>query len=201
MKCFYSIEDFLFLKDILKNIDTIEKEYSNYLKYSLKFVDKNHNLIIPDPNTVSWIKQQKNNEQYYNSGKNSDNWVVISLFKTKFLNKRYFSETHKLLKSVRRLNYSGFFNLKSGKSIPYHKHKINTFILHINLYDLKGGAAYTYVDSGASSPMLEGDHIRCYERKMLKNKDDYVIFTPRMYHCAKNKSDVNRITFAVEFYE
>jgi len=192
----------MFLKEVYNNLDIIIGEYTNYLKYSLKFVDQNHNLVTPDPNTVSWIKQQDNNEQYYNTGGNSDNWVVISLYKSKFLNKRYFIETHKILKSIKKLNYSGFFNLKSHKSIPYHKHKIKTYIMHINLYSLKNGAAYTYIDKDVcSSPMLEGSHSRCYERKMLKDKGDYVIFTPRMYHCAKNKSDTNRITFAVEFYE
>lgn len=203
MKYFYSLNDFPFLDTFIQNKEVIIKEYNEFLSNAQSFIDSGHNFKESDPATLKWIEQQKNDPSFYEKGGNANNWVVITVFKDNFIYKNFFSKTNKLLKEIKKLNYSGFFNLKSDQSIPYHKHEINTYIFHMNLFDLRFGTAHTYVDLNINVDPMDHNipQSRCYEKRILSKPGDYVIFSPKYYHCAKNKSATNRITFGVEFYE
>lgn len=203
MKHFYSLNDFPFLETFIQNKDIIVNEYNQFLDNAKSFIDNKHNFIECDPATLKWIEQQKNDPSFYEKGGNANNWIVITVFKENFIYKNFFIETNKLLRKINNLNYSGFFNLKSDQSIPYHKHEINTYIFHMNLFNLKFGTAQTYVDLNTNINPMDSNinQARCYEKRILSKSGDYVIFAPKYYHCAKNKSATNRITFGVEFYE
>jgi hypothetical protein len=197
-RLFKALDDFPQFKILLDSFDTIICEYNNFIQNN-SFITKNNNFIRPHKKTVEWIKQQKNNEDYYKKGGNANNWIVIPLYKDKFCFKNEFVKTNNILKKIKNLNFSGFFCLKSNQSIPYHKHSTKTAIIHINMFTLFDGKAFTYLDeSNNGDPNTFEDYCSYYEKKGMKDVKDYVIFNPFLYHYAENKSITDRITFGVE---
>lgn len=198
MKLFKTLKDYPEFNIVLENISIIRDEYSDFIKNN-NYISKEHTFKKAHKKTVEWIKQQNNDETYYASGSNSSNWIVIPVFKEKFCFLNEFKNTNKILKSFKKLNFSGFFCLKSMQSIPYHKHDTKTAIIHINLFTLMDGKAFTYLDESLSGdPNIVEDYSTYYEKKCMKEASDYVIFNPYLYHSAKNKSITDRITFGVE---
>ncbi|NBO98989.1 MAG: hypothetical protein EBU90_02505 [Proteobacteria bacterium] len=195
---FKTIEDYPQFNILIKHADTIKSEFINFRKNNV-FISKDNKFKKAHRTTIDWIKQQNNDEQYYASGKNSDNWIVIPLYKNKFCFKTEFMQTNNLLRKIKNLNFSGFFCLKAGQSIPYHKHETNTAIIHINLFNLIDGRAFTYLDESKNGDPNTTDNYSTYiEKRFMVHERDFVIFNPFLYHCAKNKSKTDRITFAVE---
>jgi len=198
MKLFRSLNEYPEFKDLLNNIHIIKEEYLNFLNNNL-YISRNLQFKKAHLKTIEWIKQQKNDETYYQEGKNANNWIVIPLFKRKFCFLKEFQETNKLLKKIKSLNFAGCFCLKSNQSIPYHKHDTKTVIIHINLFPLKKGRTFTYLDESLNGdPNTVEEYSSYFEKKYMEKEGDYVIFNPFLYHCAKNKSLTDRITFGVE---
>jgi len=198
MRLFKNLEDLPQFSPLIDSVCDIKSEYQSFIKNN-NYISKDLIFKKAHKKTVEWIKQQKNDESYYRDGRNSKNWIVIPVYKDKFCFKSEFNKLNKQLKKIKNLNFAGFFCLKSKQSIPYHKHDTKTAIIHINLFNLINGRAFTYLDeSNSGDPNTVEDYSSYIEKKHMVHEGDYVIFNPYLYHCAKNKSETDRITFAAE---
>ena len=191
IKLFKQLKDYPEFDLFLKNLNLITAEYEAFIK--------NNVFSMTHEKTVEWIKQQENNEQYYASGGNAKDWAVLPLYKDIVCYQNEFPITNNLIRRCKKINFAGFFCLKAMQSIPYHKHNTKTVIMHVNLFPLSGGQAYTYLDESINGdPNTTGNYSTYYERLSMDISGDYIIFEPSLYHSAKNRSKTDRITFGVE---
>lgn len=191
MKLFKQLQNYPEFDPFLKNLNSITTEYQTFIKKNV--------FTVTHEKTIEWIKQQENNEQYYAEGNNAKDWVVLPLYKDVICYPNEFPITNNLIRRCKKTNFVGFFCLKAMQSIPYHKHNTRTVIMHVNLFSLSGGQAYTYLDESINGdPNTTNNYSTYYEKRLMGSPGDYVIFEPSLYHSAKNRSKTDRITFGVE---
>ena len=191
MKLFKQLKDYPEFDPFLKNLNSIAAEYETFIKSNV--------FSITHEKTIEWIKQQENNEQYYAGGGNAKDWAVLPLYKDIICYPNEFPITNNLIRRCKKVNFAGFFCLKAMQSIPYHKHNTRTVIMHVNLFLLSGGKAYTYLDESINGdPNTTDNYSTYYERRSMDISGDHIIFEPSLYHSAKNRSKTDRITFGIE---
>jgi hypothetical protein len=191
MKLFKDLKDYPEFNPFLNNLNSITAEYLTFIKKNV--------FITTHEKTIEWIKQQENDERHYAGGGNVKDWVVLPLYKDIVCYPNEFPITNNLIRRCKKINFAGFFCLKAMQSIPYHKHNTKTVILHVNLFPLSGGQAYTYLDESINGdPNTTDNYSTYYEKRFMGSSGDYVVFEPSLYHSAKNRSKTDRITFGVE---
>lgn len=96
----------------------------------------------------------------------------------------HFPFTMKLLAGVEKLHFAQFAIASPGSAILPHKHKTQSLIFHVNLFDLKGGDALFKVED---------------ETFTFSKQGEAFLFDPALNHASENNSDSFRVTLMFEF--
>jgi hypothetical protein len=188
---FHNYNKFEFLLAIKSQVDHIANEYCLAKENieELKYFFKDGEMPIVYSHIDYWIRESgfySTQIGYDARGEKPVGGFPIfkEHFPIKWMDVNYhFKKTMMLLQSVPKLKFAQFSILSPGAFILTHKHKTNSFIFHLNLFDLNGKGIFT-----------AGDEVLEYSKR-----GDCFLFDPSDNHSSKNESSDFRVTLMFEF--
>jgi len=179
MSCFYSVEDFPFLKEI-------QSQHAVFLD---EFVKNDSSLFVK----YYYKNNGKDDVAVFNSNeKNTIPWVSIPIFDNTDLLTQKTAKTYPLTLSCIQSNISEKFQiytvnfciLNNQSYFPRHKHEKDNFhIFHVLLNELDNYCLYETEN----------------EYKTIKTPGDYIIFDLFKMHSVYNFSNSSKISLSLSF--